>query len=128
LRVMSCAEWCIERWCHRNAAELANSEEYYRLNDEFHRAIVLGASSKTLSDAHERVMARHLANKNEPFGRNAASHHQKIVNAILRGDAEEAERAMREHLLEVTRIIGTSLSHETTRAQRSLRRRRRLAA
>jgi DNA-binding GntR family transcriptional regulator len=99
--------------CHRamiQAARTANATEYYRMNDEFHRAIVMGTGNKTLSDAHERIMwhihrARHLANEHEPFTKNAASHHQSIVDAIVSGQSNEAERAMRDHLLEVAAII-----------------------
>ena len=99
--------------CHHamiQAARTANATEYYRMNDDFHRAIVMGTGNKTLSDAHERIMwhihrARHLANEHEPFTKNAASHHQNIVDAIVSGHSDEAERAMRDHLLEVAAII-----------------------
>jgi DNA-binding GntR family transcriptional regulator len=99
--------------CHEAmilAARSANATDYYRMNDDFHRAIVMGAGNKTLADAHERVMwhihrARHLANEHEPLSRNAASHHQKIVDAILAGDSPGAEQAIRDHLLEVAAII-----------------------
>ena len=99
--------------CHKamiEAARTANATDYYQMNDDFHRAIVLGAGNKTLSDAHERVMwhihrARHRANKHEPLGKNAASHHQKIVDAIMSGDGAAAELAMRDHLAEVSGAI-----------------------
>lgn len=99
--------------CHDamiEAARKANAADYYRMNDDFHRAIVLGAGNKTLGDAHERVMwhihrARHLANEHEPLSKNAASHHQRIVDAILSGNGHAAEEAMRDHLLEVAGII-----------------------
>jgi DNA-binding GntR family transcriptional regulator len=92
------------------AARSAQAGDYYSMNDDFHRAIVLGTGNKTLADTHERVMwhvyrARHLANEHEPLSENAASHHQAIVHAIVVGDAPGAERAMREHLLDVARII-----------------------
>jgi DNA-binding GntR family transcriptional regulator len=99
--------------CHRamlDAARNAQAAAYYRLNDDFHRAIVLGTGNKTLADAHEKVMwhvhrARHLANEHEPLSTNAGLHHQGIVDAIEAGEADKAERAMREHLAEVSRII-----------------------
>ena len=92
------------------AARSAQAADYYRMNDDFHRAIVLGTGNKTLAEAHERVMwhvyrARHLANEHEPLSENAASHHQAIVDAIVAGDASGAERSMREHLLDVSCII-----------------------
>lgn len=99
--------------CHKAmiaAAKARRIVDYYRINDEFHRTIVLGADNKSLADAHERVMwhihrARHLANEHEPLNRDAASHHQKIVDAILDKDAQGAELAMREHLQDVARIV-----------------------
>jgi DNA-binding GntR family transcriptional regulator len=97
------------------AAQSAKAADYFRMNDDFHRAIVVAAGNKTLADTHARVMwhvyrARHLANEHEPLSENAASHHQTIVDAIRAGDAPGAERAMREHLLDVCRII-TGESH-----------------
>jgi DNA-binding GntR family transcriptional regulator len=80
------------------AAERSNAERYYRLNDDFHRAIVVGAENASLAEAHEGVMwhvhrARHLANMHEPFSRDVGHHHQIIVDAIKRCDGEAAERA-----------------------------------
>jgi DNA-binding GntR family transcriptional regulator len=96
------------------AAERSNAEQYYRLNDDFHRAIVVGTANTTLAEAHEGVMwhvyrARHLANTHEPLARDAGHHHQRIVNAILTRDGDAAERAMRLHLLEVARVIGEEM-------------------
>jgi DNA-binding GntR family transcriptional regulator len=96
------------------AAERSNAEQYYGLNDDFHRAIVVGAENATLAEAHEGVMwhvyrARHLANTHEPLARDAGHHHQTIVDAILNRDGDAAERAMRHHLLEVARIIGEEM-------------------
>jgi DNA-binding GntR family transcriptional regulator len=99
--------------CHNTmieAARTADAAKYYRMNDDFHRAIVLGTGNKTLSEAHERVMwhihrARHLANEHEPLSENAASHHQRIVDAIVSGNSRAAEEAIRDHLVEVAAII-----------------------
>lgn len=99
------------------AAERLDAEKYYALNDDFHRAIVLGAANVTLAEAHEGVMwhvhrARHLANRrnrHEPLAGGAGGYHDKIVAAISRRDGEAAERAMRDHLLEVTHLIGEQL-------------------
>lgn len=99
--------------CHSTmieAARTADAAKYYKMNDDFHRAIVVGTGNKTLSDAHERVMwhihrARHLANEHEPLSQNAASHHQKIVDAIVSGKSRAAEDAIRDHLVEVAAII-----------------------
>jgi DNA-binding GntR family transcriptional regulator len=97
------------------AAERLNAEQYYRLNDDFHRAIVIGAGNSSLAEAHEGVMwhvhrARHLANSHEPLARDAGHHHQIIVDAIARGDAEAAERSMRQHLVQVAHLISEELN------------------
>ena len=99
--------------CHDamiEAARSADPESYYRMNDDFHRVIVLGTENKTLADTHERLMwhihrARHFANEHEPLSANAASHHQAIVDAIVSGKRRTAEAAMRDHLTDVARII-----------------------
>jgi DNA-binding GntR family transcriptional regulator len=92
------------------AAEGRRVQVYYRLNDEFHRVIVLGANNATLSRLHETMMwhvyrARHHANEHEPLAPWAAEHHQHIVDALQRGAADEAGNEMRRHLEEVKRIV-----------------------
>jgi DNA-binding GntR family transcriptional regulator len=93
-----------------NAAEGRRVQAYYRLNDDFHRVIVLGANNATLSRLHETMMwhvyrARHHANEHEPLAPWAAEHHQHIVDALQRGAADEAGNEMRRHLEEVKRIV-----------------------
>lgn len=105
----------LARICDLNAAmgeaAAANRvKEYYRLNDDFHRAIVLGAHNATLALIHETVMwhvyrARHYVNEYEPLREGAVEHHSDIVNSILRGDCEAAGIAMREHMEEVMRTV-----------------------
>ena len=92
------------------AAEDQRVQTYYRLNDEFHRVIVLGAGNATLSRLHETMMwhvyrARQYANEHEPLAPWAAEHHQYIVDALQRGAADEAGSEMRRHLEEVRRIV-----------------------
>jgi DNA-binding GntR family transcriptional regulator len=92
------------------AAAAQDATTYYRLNDEFHRLIVLGAGNKTLAEMHERIMwhvhrARHRANEYERLGDNKAGDHDRIVALILAGDAEAAGRAMAEHVDSVSRLI-----------------------
>ena len=94
----------------QDAAEARDAAGYYRLNDHFHRAIVLGAGNKTLSDMHEMIMwhvyrARHRANAHEPLSKAGSEHHGRIVRHLCDGKPEEAARAMRDHLNEVSRII-----------------------
>lgn len=103
------------------AAKEGQAAKYYYLNDEFHRAIVVGAGNETLSKVHETVMwhvsrARNRANEREPLTPRAAEHHRAIIDAIMRGDEEGAGRAMREHLGEVAgnvlaRIAGLATAH-----------------
>jgi DNA-binding GntR family transcriptional regulator len=92
------------------AAEAQRAALYYRLNDEFHRVIVLGANNAVLSRTHEIMMwhvyrARHRANEHEPLAPWAADHHRHIIEALLSGDAEEAGAEMRRHLEEVKRSV-----------------------
>lgn len=105
----------------QEAAARTDASLYYRLNDDFHRTIVLGTGNRSLADAHERVMwhvhrARHLANMHEPLSQNAALHHQGIVDGIVRRDPDAAERAMREHLAEVAQIIARPTASDAMRA------------
>jgi DNA-binding GntR family transcriptional regulator len=92
------------------SARKRDSQTYFRLNDEFHRAIVLGAANATLADMHERIMwhvhrARRRANDYERFDEDQADHHDRIVQQILRGDADGAAAAVAEHLTEVSDLI-----------------------
>jgi DNA-binding GntR family transcriptional regulator len=92
------------------AAEAQNVALYYRLNDEFHRVIVLGANNPVLSRTHEVMMwhvyrARHHANEHEPLAPWAAEHHRHIIAALLQGQADEAGREMRLHLEAVRRLV-----------------------
>ena len=105
----------------RNAPESSDADTYFGLNDDVHRAIVIGAGNKTLADMHEEIMwhvhrARHIANEHEPFSRNAYTHHMDILNAIAAGDTGAASREMRKHLLEVTKtIMGEAAVNQASR-------------
>ncbi|MGK9055042.1 GntR family transcriptional regulator [Neorhizobium petrolearium] len=100
------------------AAKSGQTGKYYSLNDEFHRAIVLGCNNNTLAKMHETVMwhvsrARNYANEREPLTKSAAEHHDAIVERIVSGDPDGAARAMREHLNEVTHTVLARMSRET---------------
>lgn len=111
----------IER-LHRAMAQAATDgqiSKYYALNDEFHRAIVLGAANHTLSKIHETVMwhvsrARNRANERETLTPRAAEHHDAIVDRILKGDQEGAARAMREHLDDVIANVLARMNRGTS--------------
>jgi DNA-binding GntR family transcriptional regulator len=92
------------------AARKGDAATYYRLNDEFHRAIVVGAGNRTLADLHEHIMwhvhrARSRANAYERFERDAAMHHDRIVAKLLAGDEAGAAAALRDHLGEVGQLM-----------------------
>jgi len=94
----------------KKAATARDAATYYRLNDEFHRAIVVGSGNRTLMEMHERIMwhvhrARHRANEYERLSADAAEHHDRIVRHILAGDVAAAAQATREHLRDVSDII-----------------------
>ncbi len=100
------------------AAHQHDPSTYYRLNDEFHRAIVLGADNKTLADMHEHIMwhvhrARHRANEYEKLSEGAAEHHDRIVRCLMSGDPNAAATAMKEHLHDVSDSIVGHLDHES---------------
>lgn len=99
------------------AAKNGQARKYYALNDEFHRAIVLGSSNHTLAKMHETVMwhvsrARNYANEHEPLTQSAAEHHDAIIERILARDPDGAARAMRGHLEEVTQTVLGCVSRE----------------
>ena len=106
---------------HRAMSQAAREGEvskYYQLNDEFHRAIVLGAENDTLSKMHENVMwhvsrARNRANEREPLTPRAAEHHAAIVERIMAGDVEGARRAMSDHLHDVAENVLAKISDLT---------------
>jgi DNA-binding GntR family transcriptional regulator len=84
--------------------------QYYRQNDEFHRAIVLGCGNATLNRMHETLMfhvsrARNRVNYFEPLQESAFEHHSAIVSSILAGESAAAGRAMADHLDEVTGLV-----------------------
>lgn len=94
----------------RKAAAALDADTYYRLNDDFHRAIVTGTGNKSLMDMHERLMwhvhrARHRANDYERLSSGAAEHHDDIVRHILSGSSAAAAKAMRDHLQMVSETI-----------------------
>jgi DNA-binding GntR family transcriptional regulator len=106
----------------KRAALAGDAQTYFHLNDEFHRAIVLGAANRTLADMHEHIMwhvhrARRRANDYERFEQDAAEHHDRIVRHIIEGDAVAAAEAQLEHLEHVSSLI---LGKSTDASQRAV--------
>lgn len=99
------------------AATAGDSNAYYSINDDFHRAIVLGSGNSRLAQIHKTLMwhidrERHRVNEREPLSPTAADHHADVVDKIITGEAEAAGAAMRDHLEFVTRILLKHRRHE----------------
>jgi len=99
--------------------------DYVRLNEEFHRLLVVLANSAVLGRAIERVLALPfaspsafvLAQSELPHAHKilitAQDHHRAILNAITSGDAVEAERLARDHSILAKRNLQSAGTHET---------------
>jgi DNA-binding GntR family transcriptional regulator len=92
------------------AAAAEDTRLYFDLNDQFHRAIILGAKNASLAQIHSRIMwhvhrARHRVAEYEPLSKTAASNHDSIVNSLVNGDEDGAARAVRDHLDGVARAV-----------------------
>jgi len=92
------------------AAEAEDARRYFDLNDQFHRAIILGAGNASLAQIHGRTMwhvhrARHRVAEYEPLSKTAASNHDAIVNSLMSGDQDGAAKALRDHLDAVARAV-----------------------
>jgi DNA-binding GntR family transcriptional regulator len=90
------------------ALEKGNHRRYFELNDDFHAAIVEGASNPVLQQTHEHLMwhvyrIRQTINRHRPFSREAGTgeEHQDIVQAIMDGESARAFALVRSHLLGV---------------------------
>jgi DNA-binding GntR family transcriptional regulator len=96
-----------------DAAKKKDVEGYYKLNDEFHRQVVLASGNATLADMHEHLMwhvhrVRHAANEHEQLSAVSANEHDVIVRSIVTGKHAEAARAMRGHIDAVAqKIVGS---------------------
>jgi GntR family transcriptional regulator of vanillate catabolism len=89
--------------------DMQHFSDYVRLNEEFHRLLVVMANSAVLGRAIERVLALPfaspsafvLAQSELPHAQKilatAQDHHRAILKAIASGDSEEAERLARDH-------------------------------
>jgi DNA-binding GntR family transcriptional regulator len=103
---------------HKEMGRAAKSKDvagYYKLNDEFHRQIVLASGNAALADMHEHLMwhvyrVRHMANEQEQLSQDSAHEHDVIVEAILAGRHEQAARAMRSHLHSIALKVAASPS------------------
>lgn len=104
--------------------DLQHFYDYVRLNEEFHRLLVVLANSNVLTRAIERVLALPfaspsafvLAQSELPNAQkiliNAQDHHRAILKAIASGDAEQAEHLARDHSTLAKRNLQTATVKE----------------
>ena len=85
------------------AAELGDSDTYYRENEHFHQALYRASGNSVLEEECRRISARlrpyrrlQLRLRNRVSA--SYSEHDAIVTAILAGDGAEASRAARDHV------------------------------
>jgi GntR family transcriptional regulator of vanillate catabolism len=103
--------------------DLQHFYDYVRLNEEFHRLLVVLANSNVLSRAIERVLslpfaspsAFVLAQSELPHAQKilitAQEHHRSILKAIASGDAELAEHLARDHSTLAKRNLQSAGAH-----------------
>jgi len=104
-----------------SAAAAGEVARYYDLNDQFHRAIVLGANNATLGQLHEKMMlhvhrARHRVKEYEPLSKSAAQRHDAIITHLLHGDEDAAGKAIRVHLEDVINAVLTKIRDNSARS------------
>lgn len=105
--------------------DLQHFSDYVRLNEEFHRLLVVMANSAVLGRAIDRVLALPFASPSafvlaqsalphaQKILTTAQQHHRAILRAIASGDADEAERLAREHSTLAKRNLQTANAQET---------------
>lgn len=104
------------RRLHQRMGAAARADDvagYYKLNDQFHRQIVLASGNATLAGLHEQVMwhvhrIRHAANEREALNPTSAREHDFIVKCLLAGRRAAAARGMRGHIESVAAKIFAS--------------------
>jgi DNA-binding GntR family transcriptional regulator len=89
-----------------DAVRADQSALYLKLNDEFHRRIVLESGNPALIDIHEHLMwhvhrIRHSTYSKLPFSKETGQQHDDIVAMIERGDAARVFAEMRAHMMTV---------------------------
>jgi len=84
--------------------------EYYNLNNDIHKGIVMAGGNSALVSMHEHV-DRHItrlqklsgALKDNPKG--SMAEHEQFINALLNRDASTASAKIEAHLASVTEVI-----------------------
>lgn len=98
--------------------------DYVRLNEEFHRLLVVLANSTVLARAIERVLSLPFASPSafvlaqsalphaQKILATAQDHHRTILKAIASGDAETAEQLARDHSTLAKRNLQSASTQE----------------
>jgi DNA-binding GntR family transcriptional regulator len=94
------------------ALEKGDHVQYFKLNDEFHRALAMGSRNPALIQIHEKLMwhvfrIRNAINASKPFSRETGTgrEHTAILGAILDGRERDAFDLVRAH----TRHVGQTV-------------------
>ncbi|RYE70443.1 MAG: GntR family transcriptional regulator, partial [Oxalobacteraceae bacterium] len=100
----------LQKICEKLQLALEKNDHvlYFKLNDDFHRALALGSRNPTLIQLHENLMwhvyrLRHSINASSPFSRETGTgeEHGAIMAAIETGNAREAFELVRAHMQHV---------------------------
>jgi DNA-binding GntR family transcriptional regulator len=90
------------------AAAAGNAKRYFRINLEFHGAIVRASHNEVLVETHTRVNAHLMRQRYQTVGQTSdklrasfIAQHGAIVEALRERDAEAADRAILRHLSRV---------------------------
>ena len=92
------------------AVNAGDAAAYIKVNDEFHRRIVIESANPALIDIHEHLMwhvhrVRHATYRNLPFTKDTGRHHDELLALMEQGDAPGVFAAMRAHMLDVGRNV-----------------------
>ncbi len=97
----------------QKAADKGNTEDYYKLNLQFHDALVLAARNSALEDTYRKIVNQlHLLRRRglvqEGNLQVSNSEHKTIVAALTERDAYAASNALRDHVSNgLTRLIAS---------------------
>jgi DNA-binding GntR family transcriptional regulator len=94
----------------RAAQASADLEQFYRLDEEFHRELVATSGYPGLSELLDRSRAhlnrvRRLSLPVPDVIEELIDQHSAVVDALERKDADQAEAALRHHLRGVYRVL-----------------------
>ncbi len=94
----------------REASDLGDIDEFFRINNEVHEAIVRASSNSALVSMHENA-DRHITRLQNLSGAKEADpclsmeEHESFIAALLRRDSKTASAALATHLKTVTEEI-----------------------